>query len=401
VGHFNCFSNEILKNTAPVTSPEFTNQIFILFGCHLNPAQLMDQLYKDFEKTIKTKHSFAFTPKFKATINTTLKKELVTEVASLAFKKLEWDVIHHDRDSIEARRKKWKTWTEKIIVRPLPDNKVEIESTALGNEMWDMGRNSRRVRLFEFAFGLEEKNFDVTQQQHLEDKVKREENMDDYVIPETLTPPIERKEPNFMIPAGAGIFVSIVCAFAIAYVSVNVIYVIGFFEAAVAIAFGFALKQGIRWGNFTDVEKLMYVVYAMIAIFFCFNQVFQYEIIKDKAGITDLGFWEFMKYKFENGLTIKKLNTGWVGLIISWVFQILIIYFITGLRLTTAAIDYVIKRIPVDVVEFAGYHLVRGRSEQEVRQELSSKGWTSEQSQNEVFEALGGHHGLREFVRAT
>jgi hypothetical protein len=82
----------------------------------------MEQTYKDFEKTIKTKHSFRWTPRYKDSLQTTIKVELVTELAAKVFEKLDWDVVHKDNESAEARRKnKFGTWTEKIIVRSSPE----------------------------------------------------------------------------------------------------------------------------------------------------------------------------------------------------------------------------------------------------------------------------------------
>lgn len=384
-----------IKNRTKAENEEET-----LFGS--NPPLPMDQIYKDFEKSIKTKHSFGWTPKFRATIETVLKKELVTEIASKAFEKLGWELVYKDRETTEAHRKNsYGTWTEKITVKSLPNYKVEIESIALGNEMWDLGRNSKRVKLFEFAFKNHEKEFDFEKQIELEKEVQRKDNWDDYVIPISLPQPIERVEPTFTIPAIGGIFVSILAAYLIAYVSVNGIYVIGLYESIIGFAFGFALKHLIRWGNFTNGEKLHYLIYAMIALFFFANQIFQYEIIISKNNITGVSFIDFIKFKIENGLKIKSINTGWIGLIISWIFQVLVIYWITILRTFSSLLIYQSERVPSNVIDFAYYHFVKGKSEQEVRLELSRLGWTTDRSQNEVIEAIGAIGERQEFIRSS
>ena len=53
-------------------------------------------------------------------------------------------------------------------------------------------------------------------------------------------------------------------------------------------------------------------------------------------------------------------------------------------------IDYVIERVPVEVVDFAYYHFVKEKSEEEVRAELAKKGWSDIRNQDEVFEAISG-----------
>jgi hypothetical protein len=362
----------------------------------------MEQIYTDFEKTIKTKHSFGWTPKYKTTIETTIKRELVTEVASKVFEKLGWDVIHMDVESTEARRKNsYRTWTEKITIRATSTGKIEIESVALGNEMWDLGRNSKRVKLFEFGFKTEEKTYDSQKQEALQKEVQRRNNWEDYIVPENLTVPIKRMEPTFAIPSIGGLLVSIICALIVAYVSVNGIYIIGLFEALVGIAFGFSLKYLIRWGNFTDMEKLTYLIYAMVAAFFFGHEFFQYEIIISENNIADASFIDFIKYKFENGLKIKSLNTGWIGLLISWIFQVAIIYCITLVWTVSALVVYQMERTPPDVVDFAYYHFVKGKSENEVRQELNRKGWTDHRNQTEVIESIGAIGDRQEIIRGT
>ncbi|KXK28317.1 MAG: hypothetical protein UZ12_BCD005001011 [Bacteroidetes bacterium OLB12] len=266
--------------------------------------------------------------------------------------------------------------------------------------MWDFGRNSKWVKLFEFAFKNHEKDYDIEKQIELEKEVKRKDNWDDYVIPTSLPQPVKRIEPTFAIPVTGGIFVSILAAYIIAYVSVNGIYIIGFYESIIGFGFGLSLKYLIKWSNFTNGEKLHYLIYAMIALFFFANQIFQYEIVMSKNNITGVSFMDFIKFKFENGLKIKSVNTGWIGLIISWVFQILVIYWITVLKTFSSLLIYQSERVPSEVIDFAYYHFVKGKSEQEVRLELAKMGWNTDLSQNEVIESIGAIGERQDFIRS-
>jgi hypothetical protein len=267
--------------------------------------------------------------------------------------------------------------------------------------MWDLGRNSKRVKLFLYAFQSEEREYDILRQQELESEIQRRDNWEDYVVPDSLTPPRPGMEPTFAIPAIGGLVISVLSAFLIAYVSVNGIYVIGLFESIVGFAFGLTLKYLLRLGNYTDMEKLTYLIYAMIGVFFIANQIFQYEILIAKNNINDASFADYIKFRLQNGLTIKSLNTGWIGLVISWVFQILIIYAITHLRTVSALVVFQKDRIPSDVVEFACYHFIKGKSEREVRQELYKMGWTEERTQTEVIDSLGAIRDRQEIIRTV
>ncbi|PTT01941.1 hypothetical protein DBR27_11570 [Flavobacterium sp. HMWF030] len=72
-------------------------------------------------------------------------------------------------------------------------------------------------------------------------------------------------------------------------------------------------------------------------------------------------------------MTIKDLNTGWIGLVISWGLQLVLTYFVALVRLTSIVIAYKIEKIPADVLDFAYYHLLKGKSEDDVRMNCRKK----------------------------
>ena len=69
------------------------------------------------------------------------------------------------------------------------------------------------------------------------------------------------------------------------------------------------------------------------------------------------------------------------------------------LKVTSKLVSYTIERVPKEVVNFAYYHLVKEKSEVEVRKELTSKGWSNTKNQNEVFDALKGLHFTHDYYR--
>ncbi len=105
----------------------------------------MEEKYKQYEKTIKKKHSFAWTPKYASE-------------------------VYQDDKSIEAKRSEkslgTERWTEGITAT-FDYGKIQVKSVTLGNEMWDVGRNSKRVQLFIYAFQEIEKSFDREELQNL------------------------------------------------------------------------------------------------------------------------------------------------------------------------------------------------------------------------------------------
>jgi len=359
----------------------------------------MTKELKQYEKSIKKKHSFNWTPKFEEEIRTDLNKTVIIPIVVKTFEKLGWDLIYQEETIAEAKRKgDWNRWTEKIAVS-FDFGKLTIKSLSLGNEMWDNGRNSKRVKLFIHAFQEIEKEFDRETLAELEKEVEKTNNWDDYEIPNNLPQPKIRKEPQIWIPIVGGLITSLLLGFIVAFLSVKGIYIIGLFEVGVAIVMGFMLKQFIKLSNYTFYDYLHYLLIGMILITYISNQFFQYQIILNENNFQPFSFLEFIQARFEAGITIKKLNTGWIGLLISWVLQLVITYFIGILRLSSSLISYSLERVPMEVVDFAYYHFVKEKTEDQVRDELSKMGWNEKQDQEEVFESIGAMQGATEMNR--
>lgn len=362
---------------------------------------MMEEKFKDYEKTIVKKHSFG-SPKYKEEFRTPLNKTVFIPVAEKAILKLGWDVVFKNENSIEAKRKETnfgiEKWTEAITITFNHGN-VEVKSESLGGELLDLGRNSKRVKLFIYAFKETEKEFDKEALNELELETEKKNNWDDYIVPETLPIPNELKKNNFSILIAGGLIISLLLGFIIAEVSIHVIYVIGIFELLVGIAIAYLLKYLIELSNFSEIKKIEYLLMGMVFLIYLSNQYFQYEIILDENNFERIGFMNFLKIRFSEGLLIKTLNTGWIGLVLSWIFQLVFTYYIALLRLISIITAFKIKKIPVEVLDFTTYHFIKGKSENEVRKELSDKGWKIHGNQDEVFEAIGAINGSIELNR--
>lgn len=362
----------------------------------------MEDAFKIYEKSIEKKHSVNFTPKYSEEFRTSVSNTLFVAIAEKTVEKLEWDFVFKDENTIEAKRKEKsfgiERWTESITASYAYGN-VVVKSESLGNEMWDAGRNSKRVKLFIYAFNETLKTFDTQSLNNLEKEVEKKNNWDDYVIPETLPQSEEVKSPIIVIPIIGGLMISLLLGLVLAFISLKGIYIIFLFEFLVATVIAFAMKHLIKLSNFTDFNKLQYLLIGMIILIYTSNQYFQYEIILNENNFDRIGFLEFLKVRFSEGLTIKKLNTGWIGLVISWILQLGLTGLFVHLKIVTVLTKYAIDRVPAEVVDFAYYHFAKDKTEAEVRDELAKKGWTDKRNQDEVFEAIGGIHDAIELSR--
>ena len=362
----------------------------------------MEERFKDYEKSIKKVHSFNWTPKYKESYQTALSVEAFIPIAEMAIEKLGWDLVYKDDKTIEAKRKEkslgLENWTEGISIS-YDYGKVTVKSESLGNEMWDNGRNSKRVKLFIYAVEELEKSLDKDSIKNIEADFIKNNDWDDYIIPETLPKPTKYKNPNFIILLVGGILLSTLLAFILANISISGIYIIGLFEVGVGLCIGVALKYLIKVSNFTDYNKLHKLLIAIVGLTYLLNQYFQYELILNENNLERIGFLKFLGYRLENGLIIKELNTGWIGLIISWIVQLVLTYYIATMKMINNLNKYQLEKIPIEVVDFAYYHFIKDKTEEQVRAELSSKGWSEQSNQDEVFEAIGALNNVREIGR--
>lgn len=362
----------------------------------------MEEKFINYEKTIKRKHSINFTPTYTEEFKTYLNNTLFINIAEKTFEKLQWDVIFKDENNVKAIRKTTsfgvEQWTESISIKH-DYGSVIVQSKSLGNEIWDIGRNSKRVKLFIFAFEETLKEFDKESLKIMEIETRRRNKWDDYIIPESLPQPKSSKIGNLTMPIIGVFIISILIGALEAYITLKGMYIFFLIEFLIAIAIAFIMKHLIIYLNYTDLKKLQYLILAIIILLFVSNKYFQYEILLYDNNSVSIGFREFIKLKFKKGLTIYKVNTGWIGLLTFWVLQIVIIYLITYLKVTSKLVSYAIERVPKEVVNFAYYHLVKEKSEVEVRKELTSKGWSNTKNQNEVFDALKGLHFTHDYYR--
>ncbi len=355
----------------------------------------MTEALKQYEKSIRKKHSFNWTPKFEAEIKTDLNKAIVIAVVTKVFEKLGWDLVFQEEEkSAEAKSKtEWRGWTEKITV-VFDDGKLTIKSISLLDAFWDNGKNYKRVQLFIHAFQQTEKEFDQKALAELKQEIESVKNWDDYEIPESLPKPKFRKKPQFWIPVVGGILTALLLGFIVAFLSVNGFYMVLLFEAGVAIGFGLVLKHLIKLSNYTVFDNLRYLLIAMVILTYLSNQYFQYQIVLNKNDLEAFSFLEFMQTRLEAGLRFKDLNTGWIGLLISWGLQLGITYLIGSLQLVGNLTAYRFETMQMEVVNFAYYHFViKGKTGDQTRRELSKMGWTEKEDQNEIFKSIGALRG--------
>jgi hypothetical protein len=363
----------------------------------------MIEEYKQYEKSIKKKHIFAWTPKYQEETRTNISPKAFTSIVEKIFNDLEWDIVYKDEKIIEAKRKgnplsSW-GYTEKITVT-YDYGKVIVKSQSLGNELWDSGKNSKRVRLFIHVLKEKEKSYKREDIQEIEKQVDRENNWEDYEIPKTLPKPKKFKQPNRIYTILGAISASIILGFLLAFLTKQFQYIIILYEILVGVGIGFILKTGMKTGNYFT-NRIPIIIGGTVFLTYFLNQFFLYLLVITENNFGSFSFFDFIQLRFEQGLIFDEMNTGWIGLIISWIIQIVISYYIAYLNVMMGIATYQIEKIPREVIDFAYYHLIKGKEEIEVRNELSKMGWKNENNQDEVFAAIFAIYDMNEVNRMT
>lgn len=359
----------------------------------------MTEEFKQYERSIKKQHSFGWTPKYEESFHTDLNETVFLSIAKEAIEKLDWDVVYQDEYVIEAKKRATGfDWGQKITVK-YQLNKVTVNSKCLGNEMWDFGRNSKRVKLFIYAFATLEKGYDKAALITLEEEVNSANNWEDYVIPEVLPKPKKQVEPKFWLPIIGGIILALLLGLLVAFLTVKFSYVIGVYEIGVGFLIGIGFKYLIQLSNYTNFNKLSYILLGVVITTYILNQYFLYGFIMNENNIEPIGFINFIQLRLEEGLLLKSMNTGWIGLVISWIIQLVLTYGFAYFQLTSILTQYQLEKVPMEVVNFAFYHFVKGKDEEEVRQELAKMGWSKRVDQDDVFASIGAIQEMEEINR--
>ncbi len=355
--------------------------------------------YQDFIKSIDTEIHFGWTPEHKETTNSNVPFELINVIVEQAVSKLGWDLVFQTTDSVEIKRIVDGNWTEKLTLEISKKGELTINSKSLGSGMLDMGRNSKWVKLLIHVIHEVESEYDSDSLEQLAIDTKKKENMDDYVVPDSLSKPESFKTPEIWSPIIGALIGTTVLA-AIFAIFTKYFYIMLLFETGIGLGLAIVVFQSCKYGNYTHyINTRVIMGFSVVGIVFL-TQFFQYSMVIYEHSAFEVTFLQFMELRFEQGFTFQDLNLGWIGLLAMFSVQLFVIYYVCWARLSTFLATFQMERVPEDVIEFAVYQLVKGKTEIGLKNELAKKGWSENSHQEYVLEALGANHGIQEFNRS-
>lgn len=344
----------------------------------------MDVDLKEQENKIKKKWRFGWTLRYKEEFETNLDARVFLYLSNQAIEKLDWVVVYADENSIEAKRMdRWHTVTEKITVTYGTRGKVTVTSQSMNGHFLDFGFNSKRARMFILVVQHLISSCDKEKIKELEKEIDDQENWNDYIVPETLPPPPVFKEPQYKYFVIGYLLTAILSGYILALLSLHLIYVIVLFELGVALLFGLATKYILKLSNFTDYNRIRFTLIISIILTFFSCEFFIYiNILGDINGIS---FWEYLTYKLRHGLQFDNKNLGSIGQIIAWIIQTGLTYWLANIFIIHRISSYISRRVPVEVIDYVFYLLVKDKSQQEIDNALDEKGWIDSRNRDEVY----------------
>lgn len=356
---------------------------------------------ENLQSTIKRKYSFKYKPEFSESFKTDIKESHIIPLTIEVFEKLEWPIVYTDKNSVEAKRKgDWNKLTEKITVTKKASGRIEVHSKTIEGNFIDFGKNSKRTGLFIALFQkLATEYKESGKLIELQTEFEKQNNWADYEIPNELPKPKEFGKPNLTLSIIGGLIIAVLFGLLIAFLTINFTYFIGVYELGIGFGIGYFFGQILKKTNYIEFRPIQFIVAGMMIVMFITSQFTQYQLIISENNISELGFFEFMKMRFEHGLTIKDLNTGWIGLTLSWIFQMVFPYFLAIGKIAGITAHYMIEKIPAKVLEYTIYLFDMEKSESEVRAELAQKGWNKKSDQDDVIQAIAEISGFHQMNR--
>lgn len=314
---------------------------------------------------------------------------------------MDWPIVHHHGNQIEAKRKNsFNVLTEKLTVQISSTGDVNITNQSIKGSFWDMGRNSKRIKLLIHVFNELAATYDDEKLASLLIEIEKIESLEDYVIPESLPKPELTKEPNIWLPVSVGIFSSLVLGLIFGLFT-KYFYIILLYESGIGIALAFFIALGVKWGGYTNYKILRFILAGCVLVIVVSSQYFQHLLMNIDYNDYNLTFIQFMELRFESGFEFDGTNTGWIGLIVMFLIQLAVPYFVGLLNLAASITNYLIKQIPKEVLDFTYYYWVKTESEEQIRKELSLKGWVLKTDQDKVFEAFDAIDYQQEEMRSV
>ncbi len=303
----------------------------------------MTEEFKQYQSTIKKVPTYGINPKFEESFSTDLEEEYFLPVVVAVFEQLGW---HNTiRKPCEVHAKiigEYNVYSEYVRVS-YSEGIVNVESSLLGRQIRDGGRNSVRVRLFVYAYKKFLKSSGTDAIQKMKEEFEREEEMLDYVIPQSLPKPNYSKKylPLWLVILGS----SVLLGLSSPLTAISIMFPGGlmFSIALSAIIMRLSLTALVKLSVVDNRRTLDHLILFFLSIYFLSEQLFLfYPIFEHNQELTSLSLIIDLHLKANRSFLVEYL--GGFGLLLGWLFKYGALVFLSTSKSTFLLDERLLKK---------------------------------------------------------
>lgn len=210
----------------------------------------------------------------------------------------------------------------------------------------------------------------------------------DYEIPDKL-PQIKQKIESTVIPIVIySIITAMFVGFLWAVISISFQYVPLLYEMIVSILIIYAFGKGIKKGNYLNETSIKFILIGIVLFTLFFNELCQYFYYINTSVISEISIVDFLTMKLNSGLIVEDTNYGKLGVMFLWIFRFLSIYWMSNIFIKNSIENNRFQHIPFEVHDWISYLIMNGKTDKEIRESLSIKGWEKKLDQDEALKAM-------------
>ena len=330
----------------------------------------MRKEFKVHENSLKKKHSFGSDPKFQCKIKTNLSRVVALEIVAKVIVELDWSIIYRDFEQCNASifNEDLGGHTHHLAI-VYQDGELSVLSKSTRG-IWDNGRNSKFVQLFIYAFKVLERELDTETINHLHNSLTREENMEDYIVPDRLPdPPPVKKTITWLFWFGI-IIVSAVGGVISGAIIRSLAHVLILHELLWGLLLSFLFVKLIKLTQVFNFNYTNWAAYIIAAVAVFFSEYSQYIILLLEFQ-DNFTFVDFINAKLDQGFNIDEINIGMWGWLILWVAQPVVLGYLIRVFYVDRVLKYLANRVSAEVIEFLGFWMTKDASVKKLSYEMS------------------------------
>lgn len=210
----------------------------------------------------------------------------------------------------------------------------------------------------------------------------------EYQVPDRLPAPglvgAENPVPAVLLGVLAAVVLGVVF-----FGATRLVYIYILYNSFLGVGVGWAISAGLKQGKYLNRDVLMAITAGCSLLVYVTFFVAYHQWLMSETG-ESFGFFDAVSLRAQYELFLWDWEIGTVGNVILWIIEYAITLYFAWRAVKTAILVCQVESVPTEVVEYTAHLFSQGHGVEHIRQELSKKGWTSEQDQMKAIRAVDG-----------